>query len=73
MPLDISRIQAICFDIDGTLSDTDDKWVRQTEKWLKWFRPFFPHQDAAPFCTPVNDGFDTRRETLCSGCSIGCT
>ncbi len=27
MPLDIDRIQAICFDVDGTLSDTDDLWV----------------------------------------------
>lgn len=29
MPLDISRIQAICFDVDGTLSDTDDQWVER--------------------------------------------
>ena len=27
MPLDLSRIRAICFDVDGTLSDTDDMWV----------------------------------------------
>ena len=27
MPLDVDRIQAICFDVDGTLSDTDDLWV----------------------------------------------
>lgn len=25
--LDIDRIQAICFDVDGTLSDTDDQWI----------------------------------------------
>ena len=27
MPLDIIRVKAICFDVDGTLSDTDDQFV----------------------------------------------
>jgi HAD superfamily hydrolase (TIGR01549 family) len=27
MPLHVSRIKAICFDVDGTLSDTDDQMV----------------------------------------------
>jgi len=27
MPLQVSRIHAICFDVDGTLSDTDDVMV----------------------------------------------
>jgi len=35
MTLEIARIKAICFDIDGTLSDTDDQWVLAAEKWLK--------------------------------------
>jgi N-acetyl-D-muramate 6-phosphate phosphatase len=35
MPLDIQRIHAICFDIDGTLSDTDDKMVRQFSELFK--------------------------------------
>jgi HAD superfamily hydrolase (TIGR01549 family) len=34
MQLDIPRIQAICFDIDGTLSDTDNQVIAQVEKWL---------------------------------------
>lgn len=29
MPLNVSRIRAICFDVDGTLSDTDDQMVAQ--------------------------------------------
>ncbi len=41
MPLDVSRIQAICFDIDGTLIDTDDQWVSQVEKRLELLRPLF--------------------------------
>jgi N-acetyl-D-muramate 6-phosphate phosphatase len=38
MALDISRIKALCFDVDGTLSDTDDyyaqKIVRFLPRWL---------------------------------------
>ncbi len=29
MPLDISRIKALCFDVDGTLSDTDDYYAQK--------------------------------------------
>jgi len=35
MPLDLARIRAICFDVDGTLSDTDDEWVLELEDRLK--------------------------------------
>jgi HAD superfamily hydrolase (TIGR01549 family) len=42
MPLDISRIRAICFDIDGTLSDTDDQMIAQVVPWLFPLRLFFP-------------------------------
>jgi phosphoglycolate phosphatase-like HAD superfamily hydrolase len=34
MNLEISRIRALCFDVDGTLSDTDDQFVRKLVKWL---------------------------------------
>jgi phosphoglycolate phosphatase-like HAD superfamily hydrolase len=33
--LDISRIQAICFDLDGTLVDTDEKYVTRAARWLR--------------------------------------
>jgi len=46
MPLEISRIRAICFDVDGTLSDTDDAYVQKLERMLRPFRFLFPHQDA---------------------------
>jgi phosphoglycolate phosphatase-like HAD superfamily hydrolase len=29
MPLDLSRIRALCFDVDGTIADTDDHIVAQ--------------------------------------------
>lgn len=35
MPLDLTRIRALCFDLDGTLSDTDDQFVLQLAGWLK--------------------------------------
>jgi phosphoglycolate phosphatase-like HAD superfamily hydrolase len=35
MTLDLQRIRALCFDVDGTLSDTDDLYVRK-------IRRFFP-------------------------------
>lgn len=34
-PLDVTRIRAICFDVDGTLSDTDDRWVARMAGWLR--------------------------------------
>src|SRR5574340_771097 len=36
MSLDISRIRALCFDIDGTLSDTDDIYIQRI---LRYFPP----------------------------------
>ncbi len=37
MPLDTSRIRAICFDVDGTLSDTDDLFVQRVAGKLPRF------------------------------------
>jgi phosphoglycolate phosphatase-like HAD superfamily hydrolase len=36
MPLDIHRIKALCFDVDGTLSDTDDYYVNKFSTWLRY-------------------------------------
>lgn len=38
MTLDISRIKALCFDVDGTLSDTDDYYA---QKIVRFFPRFF--------------------------------
>jgi phosphoglycolate phosphatase-like HAD superfamily hydrolase len=45
MPLDLARIRALCFDIDGTLSDTDDQYVQRLSGWLKPFRALLPRHD----------------------------
>ncbi|MBV6391693.1 MAG: Phosphoglycolate phosphatase [Anaerolineales bacterium] len=34
MPLDNSRVKALCFDVDGTLSDTDDLYAKIVSKFL---------------------------------------
>ena len=40
MTLDKQRIKAICFDIDGTLSDTDNQMIAQVQRWLAPSRIF---------------------------------
>ena len=34
MTLDITRIKALCFDVDGTLSDTDDVYAHKVARFL---------------------------------------
>lgn len=45
MPLHVSRIRAICFDVDGTLSDTDDVLVEKAARLFRPLRFLFPGQD----------------------------
>lgn len=49
MPLDIDRIKAICFDVDGTLSDTDDLFVQRMVQMLNPMRFVFRDNDPNPF------------------------
>jgi HAD superfamily hydrolase (TIGR01549 family) len=35
MTLDVTKIKALCFDVDGTLRDTDDLYVAKLERHLK--------------------------------------
>ena len=37
MPLDASRIKALCFDVDGTLSDTDDLYAQRVSGYFPRF------------------------------------
>jgi N-acetyl-D-muramate 6-phosphate phosphatase len=43
MPLDVSLVKALCFDVDGTLSDTDDLYARQVSGLLP--RSIFKDRD----------------------------
>jgi HAD superfamily hydrolase (TIGR01509 family) len=44
MPLDLQRIKALCFDVDGTLSDTDDYMVAGVSAWMRRV-PWLPHPE----------------------------
>ncbi|RMF50266.1 MAG: HAD family hydrolase [Anaerolineae bacterium] len=46
MSLDIARVQALFFDVDGTLSDTDDLYVRRLRHWLSPLERLLPSFDA---------------------------
>ncbi|MFH2102788.1 MAG: HAD family hydrolase [Chloroflexota bacterium] len=45
MPLDLTRIRALCFDVDGTLSDTDDVLVNRLAGMLRRFHFLFPKRN----------------------------
>jgi HAD superfamily hydrolase (TIGR01509 family) len=49
MALEPNRVHAICFDVDGTLSDTDDQWVASFERRLAGLRRLFPGGEVRPF------------------------
>ena len=49
MALDLSRIRAICFDVDGTLRDTDDQLIQQIGGWLAAVAWLFPRKDPLPY------------------------
>ena len=34
MAIDIQRVKLLCFDVDGTISDTDDVMVNKLFRWI---------------------------------------
>jgi len=57
--LDTARIAAILFDVDGTLSDTDDQWVHRINRPLHFFRVLFPYQQTLPASRWLVMGMET--------------
>jgi len=45
MALELNRVRALCFDVDGTLRDTDDQYVDRLASYLKLVTPFLPRRD----------------------------
>lgn len=45
MPLDLSKIQALCFDVDGTLRDTDDQYEAKLLRLISPFYRLAPRKD----------------------------
>jgi len=42
MPLNKSNIHGLCFDVDGTIRDTDDQFVARITNWLRPFKYLLP-------------------------------
>lgn len=49
MPIDLDRVQALCFDVDGTLRDTDDQLVLRISRSFRLLRFLFPEGNPQPF------------------------
>src|SRR5689334_9777474 len=49
MTFDPSKVQAVLFDIDGTLADTDDEYIRRVSQLLRPVHWLFPRHDPTPF------------------------
>jgi HAD superfamily hydrolase (TIGR01549 family) len=53
MSLDIPRIRALCFDVDGTLRDTDDHLVTRLAAVLRPFHSLIPSKNPVQFSRRV--------------------
>lgn len=53
MALQVAKIRALCFDVDGTLSDTDDQFVRSLTNLLTPVRFAFRGGDPLPFARKI--------------------
>jgi N-acetyl-D-muramate 6-phosphate phosphatase len=49
MPFSAAQVQAILFDVDGTLADTDDEYIRRAARLMGPFRRLFRRQDPTAF------------------------
>ena len=59
MALDFSRIDAVCFDVDGTLSDTDDLWVARLDRFFSPLRFLARERDLRPAARRIIMGLET--------------
>ncbi len=49
MSFDPTRVRALCFDLDGTLADTDDDYLRRAQRLIGPLGALFPNRDPKPF------------------------
>lgn len=48
-PLDPARVQAVLFDLDGTLADTGDEYIRRAGEFVRRREFLFPQRDPTHF------------------------
>lgn len=49
MPFDPAKVRAVLFDLDGTLADTDDEYIRRATQLLRPVHWLFPKGDPTAF------------------------
>jgi phosphoglycolate phosphatase-like HAD superfamily hydrolase len=49
MTFDPARVQAVLFDLDGTLADTDDQFIRRAGEMMRRLNGLFPEHDPTHF------------------------
>src|SRR5690348_1859331 len=49
MTFDPTRVKALLFDLDGTLADTDDEYIRRLGERIRGLSFFFPQGDPTAF------------------------
>ena len=59
MPLDIQRIKLLCFDVDGTISDTDDVMVHRLNRYLSILTRLDPSFDTYNLARRLVMGIET--------------
>jgi N-acetyl-D-muramate 6-phosphate phosphatase len=59
MPIDLHRVRGVIFDVDGTLSDTDDLWTNRLADWLQPVRFAFPGKETLSFARRLLMGLET--------------
>jgi phosphoglycolate phosphatase-like HAD superfamily hydrolase len=47
--LDTARVKAVLFDLDGTLADTDDDYIRRAGEFMRRLNFLFPQRDPTHF------------------------
>jgi phosphoglycolate phosphatase-like HAD superfamily hydrolase len=59
MPIDPGKIRALCFDLDGTLSDTDDLYIHRLLRWSKPLQGMFPESRLAALARRLVMGLES--------------
>jgi len=49
MPFNAAQVQAILFDVDGTLADTDDEYIQRAARLMGPLKLLFPRRDPTAF------------------------
>src|SRR4030043_616152 len=53
MSVNLTRVKALCFDVDGTVSDTDDQFVQKVVRFLSPVGFLLGHKDVHPIARRI--------------------